>query len=377
MYLLILSTVIFLLPRILVSVKKYKIMLTKKMKVSRLLCGEDLYQKNKKEKHGCSYIYKYLELEKVDYSRIQRIIDYFVFYCQKYDIPVNFTVEKVPVIGCVSQLDKYYPNRGEYIKIVYNDTEIGMFFDHIYIGTEAFHCIGQRFFTSSTQALIKPTPPFPYQDLFTWKFILRDMIPKYIYAKDIHQPLPMYSKETDMNRIQITKNVVKNENSRLMNCIYNCFNEIFLRLPKHVFNIKAYITYGFQGDKTIYNNVGIIFVDICRKTTIKELEEQLKERRYQAVATNYLMRIIEKGKKTRNSVDVVLTIAKLTDLDFKIKRQFYTFKKQPDYPIYCLSFTLDEEQHIFMTSNTPALKINEEYEETLDVEHRGTIVKGF
>ena len=89
------------------------------------------------------------------------------------------------------------------------------------------------------------------------------------------------------------------------------------------------------------------------------------------------MRLIEKGKKTRNSVDVVLTIAKLKDLDFKIKRQFYTFKKQPDYPIYCLSFTLDEEQHIFITSNTPALNISEKYEQSLDLENRGTIINKF
>ena len=245
MYLIILSFAIFLLPRILVSFKKYQIMFTKKMERSRLLCGEDLYQKTKKEKHGCSYIYKYLELEKVEFKRIQSVIDYFILYCQKYDITVNFTVERVDTIGCVSQLDKYYPNRGEYIKIVYNDTEVGMFFDHIYIGTEAFHCIGQRFFTSSTQPLIKPTPSFPYQDLFTWKFILHDVIPRYIYKRDNHSTLPVYSTEKDMNRIQIVKNVVKNENSRLMNCIYNCFNEIFLRLPKQVFNIKGYITYGF------------------------------------------------------------------------------------------------------------------------------------
>ena len=377
MYIIIASFIIFLLPRFLVWFKKYQINISKKMDYSRLLYGEDLYQKSKKEKHGCSYIYKYIEVEKVDYKRIQRVIDYFIFYCQKYEIPVNFCVDKVSSIGCVSELDKYYPKRGEYLKIVYNDREVGMFFDHIYIGTEAFHCIGQRFFTESTKPLIKPTPGFPYQDIATWKFILRDIIPKYVYNREKHVILPMYNKEEDMNRIQIIKNVVKNDNSRLMNCIYNCFSELFLRLPKEVLNIKGYITYGFQGDRTIHNNVGIIFVDISRWTTIKELEEQLKSKKYQAVATNYLMRIIERGQKTRNSVDVVLTIAKLSDLSFKIKKQFYTFKKQPDYPIYCLSFTLDDEQHIFITSNTPSLIINKDYEKTLNLKNSSNIIKNF
>lgn len=358
---------LFCLPRIAILVKQ---------KLKKTYTGEDLYQYKKYERTGNSYIYNYNQFRVFNPLTLNRLEKYYSEYRQRYSLPYMYSVKKVKNIGGLQGLINHKPEESEHMKLVHSDNEVGMFLDHVYLGAEFFNCVGQILYEACTKPVISFLPSFPLRDLASWKFIIQDYTypkvkslitkandhPKDLVLEKHKTPCQM-TRMYKINSIEDIKAKYSlsdgNQSTTMFKVLFQIYQELFERLPKEKTLIKSYVTYAFRGDTTVYNNIGVVFVNVSRSTSFDKFVRSVEKKKYQAVATNYLMKLSDSsGKGARNSVDVVISISKFNEVSNIPVKAHFTFGSNPDYPIYCLSISLGEEQHLSITSNTPSLKLD-------------------
>jgi hypothetical protein len=230
--------------------------------------------------------------------------------------------------------------------------------NHTFLGGSFFIRTIEEVTKGTFPGLVSPKFPIYVREYYTLKFILMYWLPKtisrcwqpihreglkisdkepkrYHYKFDIKSVLQSYPKAK-------TKTVI----------IYHALQKIINSVNNGNQLLKVYLTFAFEHDTRIHNNVGIIFIDFYKTCTLKQLEHQIQSQKYQVIATNNLMTLINSGKKARNSVDVVLTMSFVTHVHVPIPICSGSFAHVADYPIYLLIGSIGDICHVSTTVMT-------------------------
>jgi hypothetical protein len=120
--------------------------------------------------------------------------------------------------------------------------------------------------------------------------------------------------------------------------------------------LRAFLPVAFASEEDVFNNVGIVFVDLGANFGVEHYASQLKARAYQAVATNEMLHWNLRGSP-RHSTDVVLTMGFSRDVPVSVAHDLAfsaTFFHRPVYPIYMTAFTIGDRLHLSITSQCSA-----------------------
>lgn len=316
--------------------------------------GEDLYQYNKKQRSKNSFVYSYCKFKNIP-NHTQNVIneatEYYNNYMSLYNIqePIVTKRENFEKVSFFEFVDNCKDN--SICIIYYDDNTIISKFDHIYLGASFFQDFGKILYRAECDYIRYP-PDFPILDISVARFGL-----KYLYEK-IRGPdenyVPIRKSNTTLRRHFYTLNTPSLKKKGIVTnicIIYRIFQNILTRTNRT--ELKAYLTYGFKNTEYICNNIGIVFVDFTKDMSLSDFNDYILSNKYQIVATNYFMQIVDKGKEARNSVDVVLSLGYFkSHIGDNIEDFGCTFGSIPDYAIYCCSSSINNKTYVCITLNT-------------------------
>lgn len=210
-----------------------------------------------------------------------------------------------------------------------------------------------------------PTPK-ETGDLFyhtRWWYVLpalklwwyRDTIPR------VPQPLPLVTHRDAIRRFWKHYEMEKAPNMKatiLLDVMRDLHTALQLDRP-----LVIYLPIAFFPSPTVNNNIGLMWLTYTPGDTVESIAHQMMVNRYQVLGTNFVLyyNILgnQRGPKTRQSVDAVLTM--IVTEDVEDTRMYWSFKHVSDYPVYVsISPVIDRARNKVyvtqtMTVSTPAL----------------------
>ena len=127
--------------------------------------------------------------------------------------------------------------------------------------------------------------------------------------------------------------------------------------------VDVMIPVAFDTTPDNFNNVGAIIIDYKTIDGYKSLQDKLISNKYQAVTTNNIQKIMDKGQYVRSTVDIVLTAGCLTSNDANNlgiigDTSFTSFTNIAHYPIYILSMSIEDKSYVTITVMTDDVDMN-------------------
>lgn len=332
--------------------------------------GEDEYQKNRLKEGAHLHIYTTININPtIDFN------NYIKFISEKIPLGIedhfknnnslknlilnNYIIEEEDFIEklIVSTEDLWYEINKKNTKILHikfniERKRITILKDHRYFGGLFFLKIG---------GLLTNTKPVTiYNESYTP--ILSELLILYFGSDWMIRSFTQNSKiyvnpSINIKRINFKINFMNIPNNNkirkqtlimveILNLLCNSLN-----IKNKKFNLL--IPIAFESTSKNCNNVGGIFCQYKLSDTPKIFEKKLLSKKYHAVATNNLQKIISKGKKARNSIDIVFTLGCLISPTLEsptfIDNIMTSYLSVGDYPIYILSMTIN---HINFTTIT-------------------------
>ena len=284
------------------------------------------------------YIFKYPSLEKMYLEDIN-----------------NYVTEYNNIPECKSENDlvKYFkPNLLAVVNIPSKNT-VGIMLNHVYLGGSFFVKVGEIFTNGKFPGLHSNKTYWLYPEHTALKFIFTHYIPNKIY--DIVYPHKLLSISNNLKRytynfdLQLLKTKIPGLRSNSL-VVYQALSNIINFTNKN--KLKICLTYAFEHDEVLYNNVGCIFFEFNKNHDPKLLENTLKSNSYQILATNTLMQCVQQSKTTRKNIDVMFTMMYVKNSHYNGDKYFNSFLNIADYPIYVFGITVDNISHITNTVMT-------------------------
>jgi len=298
-------------------------------------CGEDEYQKNRfieKPPYIYSKIYLKQDINNI-YDKINETLnEYFINRWPKID---NILVYK--------EVDEFIPSETHILEIYKQKNVLHFYCDHRYFSGYFFLILGEKLFNNKSKHIIYETYiPF-LSEFYIIKFIY------YYYCLPKITKLPFVKHKKEMRREHVNFNIPdikslynSSENIPISRKYYSAYHLLTTIYDKVKFNrpMRVLIPLAFKTTSQKYNTVGCIIVDF-NKEHIQTFVYKVNQLAYQAHATNLLQSLLNYGKKTRSSVDIVLSMGFLQDDNDLIDNFFITYDNIADYPIYCMSITFN------------------------------------
>ena len=335
----------------------------------KLTFGEDLYQqysakKNRKYKSVLNAIFTF---DIVDPIRRKEIIDEVVIntdkFTKSYFKKYKYIYKKIEnkKLYIENSKNSIYDNIDEHtvcpllLIYSYDDSKILIIMDHVYIGGYFFQEWGTTVFKGETVNPYHLNYQPGLTELIALKFMLCKAIPSYIGHSD---SLTLIDNRDQLKRfglkIDIEKIKVKNINPKVY--IIHYLAKLLLKYLSINRGLNILLPVAFENDDYVYNNVGGIFINVGKDDSIEDVSSNLMNNRYNAIATNSLMQILNKGKTARQKIDVIMTIGfikKPTLLSTNELQQIeISFSNVVQYGIYCASFAYGTVAHVSVTVNT-------------------------
>jgi hypothetical protein len=334
--------------------------------------GEDGYQKNREKLSGGAYIYGFVSYNKHNYKKNIKKIKQNTYKLLK-DYVENYP-HMIPLYN--HDVDTYYKQTSKLL----NKTDVVNTFkpkllsitevkgyniviiiNHVYLGASFFTQVCEILVDGTFPGLVPISLPPYLREYNVFKFLIKDWL---FRDSSSFRRLKMITNTDDMRRISYHLEIDSIKNLEIYKgiktksvIIHYVLQDILKHLPKK--KLTFYITFGFKHDPKIYNNVGIIFGELTKETTAKELENQIISKTYQIIATNTLMQILpsKSGTNARNNVDVVFTMMYVKDPKVDVKHCELTYKMIADYPIYVFGLSVGTKCYISQIIMTPEYKI--------------------
>ena len=228
-----------------------------------------------------------------------------------------------------------------YIKYNTNRKRITILKDHRYFGGLFFLKLGGK--------ITNTKPVTIYKEQYT-PFLSELLILKFGIFWLTNKPKNSLKISNNIKRISFSYNYLEDSKKfpkvRKHTILCNTLLKIFDK------NISVLLPVAFESTSKNYNNVGCIFVEYNKDDTPEILENKISSNKYQAIATNNLQKIISKGKKVRNSIDLVLTMGYLVGEYNNIKYSATSYLSIADYPIYIVSMTIENINYTTITLMT-------------------------
>lgn len=313
--------------------------------------GEDLYQynKNNTQRTG-SFVYSYVRYHTpFDPQILRDLTEYYNNYAESYlpheVVPkalVIPTPDNIPFLTSLRTLK----SQDSIFVVCHGTHTILVALDHVYLGASFFHEVG-RIMAQGTCAYGSEDPPgFPLLDLCVARFLGHWLL------RDSGDYVPVAKSDKFLRRHFYSFATIGNPaiGDATIYSMYTVLGNILQRTNRY--ELRSYITYGFRHTKEIRNNIGIIFCTFTKDMTLAEFNDYILGNKYQIVATNYFMQILDKGKEVRNSVDLVMSLGSITTNHNNILDISCTFGSIPDYPIYCCLVSINDITHVSITLNT-------------------------
>lgn len=323
-------------------------------------CCEDLYQDEVYKRSGNSYIYTLVKCESKHslFTIALRLRSFTLEWFRHGQIPLdeNIIVE-------TSREEFYQIARGDIaslrsaLKIFYclSEHKILIFFDHRYMGG--------TFFAKATTHMIEADPngiKFPdtskisfFQKLYSLvKFAFCD----FYTLKTMTQSVPLSS--GSLKTIQWNYDVPRDCDTKRVFVMYKNFQEIFSRLPYDVMALNTMIPVAFEQREGVYNNIGVIILNVHRYDNLNDLYYKLDACKYHALATNIVSNWgFRGGNDLRRKVDLIMTMFYARDGAVGIQDAIVSYMNKPDYPLYCMSVTYNGQVFTTLTANTDHLQL--------------------
>lgn len=310
---------------------------------SKVMSTEDLYQKNVKSRYGNAWIEITLNFIN-EYNtfiagrRLKEYID------QKFntDTPLVSTLEPFESPTCDFPTVLFYNPQTYQLKI---------YFDHARIGGATFmrsttYMIGGD--PKAVKLINHKDVPWYMRDYSMLRFAVTD-IPRLWYMK----PSLSVREVPRLEHKRFQGSLIPGEFKRRTLMINTCLKNIWEGLDPSVYYLKIYLPVAMEDIPGVYNNVGVVFMTVTRDMGLKELEDTLKGNWYQAIATNEILRTGTKaGSCARKSIDVIMTMLYMNANNDKLDCASVTFNNPPEYPLYCMSITYNDQYFVTITSNT-------------------------
>ena len=159
----------------------------------------------------------------------------------------------------------------------------------------------------------------------------------------------------EMKRLYFTLNIKNKPNEQHTRTwvLYNVLNNIYhSMITKRELNIM--IPVPFRKETKISNNIGVLFIKYEDCNIIK-LQNNINTSKYQAISTNYYLKLnMNKkiGKNVRNNVDIIFSSGYVKNPLNKNVKSITTYNGVPDYGIYCLTGCMGDLIQITLTVST-------------------------
>jgi hypothetical protein len=357
---------------ILVGLNFYrKYMRNYKIKLNQLI-GEDNYQIQRQNSCGNAYIVSFASFSDNEgikqlnkFKSIQlKSLNLLKEYILKYPLLEKMYLEDVNnyvtnynnIPECKSEKDiyKYFkPNLMAIINIPSKNT-VGAILNHVYLGGSFFVKLGEIFTNGKFPGLHSNKTYLLYPEHNAVKFLFMNYIPNKIY--DVVYPHKLLSISNNIKRYTYnfnlellkTKYLTHKKSNSLV--IYQALSNIINFTNKN--KLKICLTYAFEHDEVLYNNVGCIFFEFYKNQDLELLEKCLKSNSYQILATNTLMQCVQQSKNARKNVDVVFTMMYIKNSYYNGNKYYNSFLNVADYPIYVFGVTVNNISHITNTIMT-------------------------
>lgn len=342
---------------------------SKFIKTGKLTFGEDLYQlssaqKNRNQRSMISAIFTF---DIPDLDRRKKVIDTIVkgtdkftkVYFKKYKHVYNSLHDKILYIenkksNIHDNIDCFSASPLLLI-YSYDQSKILVIMDHVYIGGYFFQEWGTHVFGGTQINPYRLNYQLGLSELIALRFLLCKATPTYI--KPQKDNLTLIDNRDQLKRfgIKIDVGKVKGKiNPKIY--IIDYLAKLLLKYLSIERRLNILLPIAFENDEYAYNNVGGIFIDVGLNDTIEDITKKLTSNRYNAVATNLLMQLMNKGKETRQKIDVIMTIGfikepTLVSLD-ELKQVEVSYSDIAHYGIYCASFTYGTVANVTVTINT-------------------------
>lgn len=326
------------------------------------LIGEDSYQSSVSRTHGDAYIYMCIDYED---ANVTQLIENVWKLCDNYVKPYAYLqpqfTEDVKNYHDIhrysSQQEAIDALKPRVIAMaVIEPNKVFGVMNHVYLGGSFFIKMGRALLGGVGPNLKLQLPPY-VREYYTCKFLANYGLT----FKNSGKPCKIISNPKDIKRVSYQFDIQQLQSTEPYKCsksnivvIHNVLTEVCTHLSKDV--VKAYLTFGFEHDEIMHNNVGIMFLDFHKGMTPEQLSAQIAQDKYQVVATNNLMNFIPSGgKHSRHSVDIVFTIAYLKKCQQATNSIKVYFSHVADYPIYLFAFTQDNVCYVTTTVMTEDL----------------------
>jgi hypothetical protein len=218
-------------------------------------------------------------------------------------------------------------------------------FDHEYIGGSYIRDLS----TCLMDKINKPTEQFYVHSSLKSIFYFIPFCCKYITIPKIKKEDRLRLIDSPdrirryIHRYEVSRNIKNKIRSRsvvLYNGLKNIYNVLENKLEGRA--MVCYLPVAFINTRNITNNIGLIWLEFDKNTTLESFNSLLYKSKYQALATNFvvyygldkLFRYFKKdlGSETRQSVDVVLT-----SIYYESSNPIslsWTYRDVSEYPIY-------------------------------------------
>lgn len=242
----------------------------------------------------------------------------------------NYTNSYISTNNIFNNIEDYMKCKNCDLKILLNSNDISLHseVDHKYIGGSKL-----AFCTYLSNKNIEQKDYF-YNSRWYHIFPALKLLWNINKIPKVNKPLLLYNNDMDIKRYIYEYNFDRTNNVKatiiynVMKDLYKCLN---LNRP-----LVCYIPIAFNPTKTVYNNIGIIFLTYQPSDTIETIAMQLKNNSYMALGTNFLLynNLIKSnnGTNVRKSVDAVITIIFSED-DIYVSKS-WTFYNVSEYPVY-------------------------------------------
>ena len=334
--------------------------------------GEDAYQNSRKDENAKMHIYTTIYLNDVENMNLfilehKKGIDELINNHFKHNPESRDYILKVYKIKEENQdtddfnllWEKISETNPEILEIHYNITKkrITLVKDHRYFGGLFFLKLGAQF-TDTHPVTIYKEYYFPFiSELLIGKFAID------YYTKRKKSQITFNPETAIINRNYFNFETVKKEGIRTQTLVMlKILETLSLGLDSKIEYLNLLIPVAFESTKKNYNNVGGIFIQYDIGESPESFEKKLMNVKYQAVATNNLQRIMNGGKKARQSIDVVFTCGCLVSNDKDnesnlVNKTITSYLSVAHYPIYILAMTINNKCHVTITSMTSDLNL--------------------
>jgi hypothetical protein len=231
--------------------------------------------------------------------------------------------------------------------------------NHVYLGGSFFVKCGKMMFQGKAPNLSLQLPPY-VREHYTLKFLWNHALNS-CSAHPPPAPMTLVRTSAAIRRVAhsldldaLKQQAMYAHSKANIVVVHRILSELCAHVSKPV--LKTYLTFGFEKDEVMYNNVGIMFLDFERGMTPAELAARIARDKYQVIATNNLMSFMPTGgKSSRRSVDVVLSLCYFTHCQTDIAYNHVSYSHVADYPVYVMAFSAMGTCRVSTTIMTPEL----------------------